>query len=156
MTETGQGHTQPSPRFLYQEEPMRALRTIEMSGDNIPVRCNLGILEQLQNEFGSVQEFIGKIAPLDDNGNLNFEQAGADWLPDMHALVYSLPLLVNEGIEVYNENHKIQLTKMTPKEIFRRCDQPVFTVSAAIYSEVLESMRAPKPEPLTETTRQQQ
>lgn len=131
---------------------MRELKTIEMSGDKIPIRCNLAIMEKLQTEFGSVQDFIKKIAPLDEAGNIDFKWAGPDWLPDMHALVYSLPLLVDEGIEMYNEDHKIQLEKMPPRVIFRRCDQSVFTVAAAIYSEVIDSMHAPKLEPLTETT----
>ena len=98
------------------------LTTIELSGDKIPLMCNLGVLEELQDEFGTIQDFISKIAPLNDDGQIDFKTVREDWLPDAHALVYALPRMISEGIEVYNENHKNRIEKMTPKEIFRRCD----------------------------------
>ena len=133
---------------------MMELRTIEMSGDEIPMMCNLGVLEELQTEFGTIQEFVSKLAPLDKNGEVDFSQAPADWLPDIHALVYALPRMINEGIEVHNETQKVKIEKMTPKEIFRRCDLPIVLVSAKIYNEVMRSLNAPKQEPPAETTHQ--
>ena len=130
------------------------LTTIELSGDKIPLMCNLGVLEELQDEFGTIQDFISKIAPLNDDGQIDFKTVREDWLPDAHALVYALPRMISEGIEVYNENHKNKIEKMTPKEIFRRCDQSIFTVSATIYGEVIRPFRAPKQQPPAETSHQ--
>lgn len=130
------------------------LTTIEMSGDKIPIMCNIGVLEEIQLEFGTVQDFVRKIAPLDKDGQIDFTTVQPDWLPDMHALVFALPRMVGEGIDVYNETQKVKIEKMTPKEIFRRCDQSVFTVSAKIYKEVMRSLEAPKQQPPAETSHQ--
>ena len=50
------------------------LTTIELSGDKIPLMCNLGVLEELQDEFGTIQDFISKIAPLMTTGRLILRQ----------------------------------------------------------------------------------
>lgn len=125
------------------------LNTIEMQGDKIPILCTMWVLEELQAEFGSVKEFSDKLTPqYDTEGKLI-----PGWMPDIHAVVYALPKFIDEGIEVYNLNHKIKIDKMTPKQIFQRCDQPLLSVSIALYRELWRSINAPKSQPLTEVSK---
>lgn len=131
---------------------MAELSTIEMSGDKIPILCTLSVLEEIQDEFGTVQEFSDKLAPfLKEKGNEKKDQKLK--MPDIHAIVYALPRFVNEGIEVYNENHKIKLEKMSNQQIFRRCDQSLLDISMALYKELWRSINAPKQLPPGETSR---
>lgn len=121
------------------------LNTIEMQGDKIPILCTMWVLAELQAEFGSVKEFSDKLTPqYDTEGKLI-----PGWMPDLHAVVYALPKFIDEGIEVYNTTHKIKIDKMTPKQIFQRCDQPLLSVSIALYRELWRSINAPKSSPLT-------
>ena len=130
---------------------MTELSTIEMSGDKIPILCTLAVLEEIQNEFGTVQEFSDKLAPfLKDKNDEKKDQKLK--MPDIHAVVYAMPRFVNEGVEVYNEGHKIKLEKMTPQQLFRRCDQSLLDVSMALYKELWRSINAPKQSPPGETS----
>lgn len=122
------------------------LSTIEMQGDKIPILCTMEVLEELQSAFGSVKEFSDKLAPqYDTEGELV-----PGWMPDIHAVIYALPKFINEGIEVHNLTNQIKIDKMTPKQIFQRCDQPLLSVSLALYRELWRSIIGPKPQPRTE------
>lgn len=125
------------------------LTTIEMRGDKIPLLCTLSVLEEIQIEFGSVQKFSEKLMPMIRGKDGKMEPSGA--LPDIHAICFSLPRFIAEGIEVYNENHKIKMEKMTAKQIFRMCDASLVDVSLALYKELWRSINAPKPQPPVET-----
>lgn len=127
---------------------MKDLSTIDFSGDKLPILCTISVLEKIQTEFGSISAFSKKIAPDIDTKT---QKLKLDWMPDIHAIAFVLPLLIDEGIEVYNEEHKIKLEKMTPDQLFRRCDQPLLTVSLAIYKELWRSINAPKQLPPEKT-----
>ena len=48
------------------------LKYIELSGEKYPVKCDMVVLEKIQDEFGSLEEFEKKITPwepkLDEAG----------------------------------------------------------------------------------------
>lgn len=131
---------------------MRELTTIEMQGDKIPLLCTMEALEKIQDEFKSLDEFSERLVPtrVDKDGK---KIPDSTKTPDLHAIVFSLPLLVEEGIEMYNQDHKIKMEPMTRTEIFRRCDQSVWSTAMRIYEEFVRSIYAPKPKPPAETNR---
>lgn len=122
------------------------LSTIEFHGDKLPILCTMEILEQIQDEFGSITKFSERLIPVTPDNKPN-------GLPDMHAVVFTLPKFINEGIDVYNQDHKIKLEKMTVKEIFQKCDKSLLDVALAIYQEMWRSVNAPKQQPPAKTSR---
>lgn len=138
---------------------MADLNTITLQGDDIPMLCTMEVLQEIQEEFGSIPAFIEKLAPTeknedgdtktDENGNPVFSGA----LPDIHAIVFSLPKLIQQGIEVYNKTHKILIPAMTKTEIWQRNENSVYATASAIYVEVMRSVYAPKQQPSTEATK---
>ena len=119
-----------------------------MNGEKIPIRCTLGVLEAIQGEFGSLTKFSERLIPTNKKED---GQTTISGYPDVHAIVFSLPLFVDEGIDAWNEEHKIKIEKMTQKELFRRCDRSLIDVALAIYTEFWRSINAPKQSPPTET-----
>ena len=120
------------------------LSTIDFSGDKMPILCTISVLEKIQEEFGNITNFSEKLVPV---GKKKTE----DWMPDIHAIAYSLPLFIDEGIVAYNETHNIKIEKVEPEKLFRKLDQPILSVSLALYKELWRSINAPKQQPPAET-----
>lgn len=129
------------------------LETINIQGDEMPILCTFSVLEKLQNEFGTVTEFSQKLIPVKKN------KGGAEILsgmPDIHAVVFALPLFLKEGIDAYNDEHKIKLEQLTTAELFRKVSQgetarSLIDIALALYKELWRSINAPKPQPPAET-----
>lgn len=122
------------------------LSTITLSGDKIPILCDLSVLEEIQQEFGDILTFSEKLIPINETE----DGKKVTKMPDVHAIVFALPRFIDEGIEAYNASHKIKIEKMTQKEIFRRCDLPLIDTAMVIYQELWRSINAPKPQPPAE------
>lgn len=119
-------------------------------GNELPIRCTLDILEKIQGEFGDIMTFSSKLIPSKRNRDGKEVMTGE--MPDIHAIVYALPLFVNEGIDEYNTEHINKLDRMTPKTIFTMCEKPVIEVALILYTELWRSINAPKQQPPTDTT----
>lgn len=116
------------------------LSTINFSGDKMPILCTISVLEKIQEEFGNITNFSEKLVPVGKKKTEN-------WMPDIHAIAYALPLFIDEGIAAYNETHNIKIEKVEPEKLFRKLDQPILSVSLALYKELWRSVNAPKQQP---------
>lgn len=140
---------------------MNDLSTIDLQGDKIPILCTMEVLEDIQNEFGTIPAFIEKLAPTvkDEDGETKIDENGypvfSGEVPDLHTLTFALPRLIQNGIEVYNSHHNIKIPFMTKTEIWQKNENSVFSTASTIYVEVMRSIHAPKPQPSTGTTSQQ-
>ena len=120
------------------------LSTINFSGDKMPILCTISVLEKIQEEFGNITNFSEKLVPVGKKKTEN-------WMPDIHAIAYALPLFIDEGIEAYNETHNIKIEKIEPEKLFRKLDKPILSVSLSLYKELWRSINAPKQQPPAET-----
>lgn len=120
------------------------LSTINFSGDKMPILCTISVLEKIQEEFGNITNFSEKLVPVGKKKQEN-------WMPDIHAIAYALPLFIDEGIAAYNETHNIKIEKVEPEKLFRKLDQPILGVSLSLYKELWRSINAPKQQPPAET-----
>lgn len=106
------------------------LKTIELSGKVYPVRCDLVVLEKIQNEFGSLDAFEKGIITwepeLDEKGEKVKDTKGnvvnKGKLPDMQTLNTALCLMVNEGEEIQAEKEDRSPFLLSRDEIARRVD----------------------------------
>ena len=57
---------------------MTDLNTIDLQGDKIPILCTMEVLEDIQNEFGTIPAFIEKLAPTvkDEDGETKIDENG--------------------------------------------------------------------------------
>ena len=128
---------------------MKDFVTITMSGTEYPLFCSMEVLSQIQDEFGDWVKFIEKLLP-------DASERPDGFMPDIHALIFSLPKLVNEGIESYNLGRPIEerIDPIPARRVFLICDQPVITVVSLIKDAVLRSIIPPKEEPHAESPAQ--
>ena len=124
--------------------------TIKINGEEVPIRCNLEIMAQLEEEFGTIMIFSEKLMHLNSSAGKENENI----LPDMRAITFALPKFVHEGIEYYNEKnaHSRQLEQLLPSTVLRHCEDPVVDVARILWSELWRSMAAPKQQPPAETS----
>lgn len=122
---------------------MEKLRTITIDKVKYPYRCDLFVLEQLQNEYGDIFEFERKLKGLayrtDANGNKLYSAEGTPLYDHVHfeirTLNILLPLMVNEGLEIENWLHGAEACPVDPKEIIRKCDIPIYELWQIVVEE---------------------
>lgn len=106
------------------------LKFIELSGEKYPVKCDLVVLEKIQDEFGSLDVFEKKIytwIPVldeagekirDENGNVETEFQ----MPDIPTVNTALFFMVNEGEEIAAEKEGREPRSYSRNEIARKVD----------------------------------
>ncbi len=131
------------------------LNHITIAGTKYPIKCDLYVLECIQDKYGSLEDFeegiryrkqVDGMVPkldekeqpvLDDHGNAVMIP-GKIWEykdPDMKMLNYGLELMINEGIDIQNEDSKEEMSHVTARELARKMDLNVFEVSAILQRE---------------------
>lgn len=131
------------------------LNHITIAGTAYPVKCDLYVLECIQDKYGSLEEFEegiryrkqvdGMVQKLDENEQPVLDEnknpvmiPGKVWKykdPDMKMINYGLELMVNEGIDIQNEDSKEKMSHVTARELARKMDLNVFEVSAILQRE---------------------
>lgn len=119
---------------------------IELSGEEYPIKCDILVLERIQDKYEDLSEFENRLngftPAVDENGEYKRNEEGRlvgfYGEPKMEALRDALVWMVQEGIEIEQENGKdiqeasgktlIRKVDMTPKELaeilheeFARC-----------------------------------
>lgn len=98
---------------------------IELSGDKYPLKCDILVLEKIQEEYGDLTEFennlTGFVPKRDEEGELvrNEEgfMVGVYGIPDAKTLRKALMWMVQEGLEI--EGIKMEITEV---DIARKVD----------------------------------
>lgn len=117
---------------------------ITLSGKEYPIRCDMLVLEKIQDAFGDVSEFENKLMgftpSVDKNGETKKDAEGRtigiSGIPDIRALKVALYEMIKEGTEVDGTEFKekpetlLRAADMTPRELsiilhgeFMRCFQ---------------------------------
>lgn len=115
---------------------------ITLSGKTYPVRCDMVVLEQIQDTFGDISEFENRLMgfkPLEnEDGSARKDEKGRvigiSGTPDIKALKFALCSMVREGVAVdgnseeVNDTDLMRAVDMSPKELseilhmeFMRC-----------------------------------
>lgn len=84
------------------------MRKIELDGKEYDLVCNLGILEELQDEFGGITPFekkligiVGEEEKKDKHGRITTTPVFGE--PSFKAVRIGLFLMINEAIKIKNE-----------------------------------------------------
>lgn len=103
----------------------KELDIIHINDVEYPMYCSLLTLEEIQDEFGTVEAFEEKIKIVRENEDGEREIL----IPDAHALIFGLVAMINEGIEIHNQT-SINKMERIDKSIIRDIDDlSLFEVS---------------------------
>lgn len=89
------------------EKTVKRDTAVTYKGKEYELAFNLNVMEVIQEEYGSVEAW-GAVTDKDGESE-----------PDIKALKFGLREMINEGIEIYNEDHKDKRELMTDKQVGR-------------------------------------
>ncbi|MBE5875648.1 MAG: hypothetical protein E7290_02020 [Lachnospiraceae bacterium] len=82
----------------------------------LPVKCNLNVLEAIQKEYGTVAEFEKRIVPFREV-TVGEEIKRLPKEPDIGAVTFGLTLMVLEGIEIDREENHTEYTDLSRRQL---------------------------------------
>lgn len=119
------------------------LNTIQIGNEKYPLLCDLNVLDTIQTEFGSVNEFERKILGLefqkDEHGNQIYTPEGKPQMylvdPSIKAIKIALVEMINEGIaySAYAEGKSWDM--VDDLEILALCQIPYTELSTILHNE---------------------
>lgn len=109
---------------------MQKLRRIMLNGRTYPIKIDLNVLEIIQNEYGSINEFERDILGLkfakDEDGKQLFNGEGEPRMiigeTSIKAIKVVLPAMINEGLAIEAEKNGTAWEAVSDSYIFRNCD----------------------------------
>lgn len=125
---------------------------ITLSGTSYPIKCDMAVLEQLQETFGSIEEFEDGILnwdyEYDENGEkiiLEIEKDGEkveypkikSRIPKAKNINAAVFYMVNEGMEIEGKEPPFE----TIKEAARAIDMPISKISGLVHKEFMRCFR---------------
>lgn len=108
------------------------LAYIELSGEKLPIKCDLVVLEAAQEEYGTVNEFERKLLGIKFDENKKKVQTE----PSFKTIRFALVQMVNEGIDVENALNGEKKKHLSEAELVNLCtDVNVFEVANILHNE---------------------
>ena len=122
---------------------MEKLRRIILDGRTFPVKFDLNVLEQIQEEYGSVYEFERKILGLevarDENGRVIYDDDKKPVMlsvePSIKAIKTVLPLMINEGLAIEAEETGKGWAPVNDLWVFSNCSIDFNVLAKMIHAE---------------------
>ena len=105
------------------QEAMRA--PIEWRGNTYRLEFNLNVMEQIQQEYGSLDAWSDAATGKDS----------ADGTPDIKAVIFGFGAMINEAVDMDNEDNGTQVEPLTSKQVGR-------LVSSIGFAELIERMQS--------------
>lgn len=99
---------------------------IEYKGVKYELVFNLNVMEELQDQYGTVEEWSAKAMEADE--------------PNVKILKFGFKAMINEGIDIYNEDHEDQKDYVTDKQVGRIITEAGFNnIADIIAATVIDS-----------------
>lgn len=120
------------------------LNYIELSGEKYPIKCDIIVLEEIQDEYESLQEFEngirGFVPNRDEDGEIIINEeglmTGTSGTPNIKMLNKALVWMVKEGIEIAKEAGG-DCAEITEKTLLRKVDLPPRELGQLLHEEFL-------------------
>lgn len=131
------------------------LNKIDIGGTKYPLLCDLNVLETIQTEFGTVNEFERKLLGLeyakDAEGNQIYKEDDTPAMklvePSIRAIKIALVEMVNEGIayEAYSQGKSWEM--LDDLEVLALCTIPYRELADILHDEYKRCFLTKKPMP---------
>lgn len=116
------------------------LNYIELSNGKYPMKCDLNVLELVQEEYGKLSLFERELSGLrptgekDEKGNSLYAREE----PSVKVIRFALTLMVNEGIDIENAKRKKEREHITEQEAgVLASDVNIFDIAEKLHKEFL-------------------
>lgn len=105
-----------------------AIQEIEYRGTKYKLIFDLNVMEEVQDEFGSIDAW-GKLTEPEDGGE-----------PNVKALVFGVTSMINEGIDIDNDENGTDIKPLTHKKVARILTEVgLESVTAKVQQSVIDS-----------------
>lgn len=131
------------------------LNMIDIGGKKYPLLCDLNVLEMIQDEFGTVNDFERKLLGLDyvkdEKGNQIYTEDGSPKMklvePSIRAIKIALVEMVNEGIayEAFSQGKSWEM--LEDLDILAMCTIPYRELADILHEEYKRCFLTKKPMP---------
>ncbi len=120
------------------------MERIEINGTSYPIRCDMNVLEEIQDERGiSISQFeremIGAVILRDEEGKPQINDDMTLKLikgnPKIKTLMMALELFINEGLAIEAEEKGTKLKRVTESDLRRECDMSPEELSGILHKE---------------------
>ena len=116
---------------------------IELSGRKYPIKCDILVLEKIQNEFGDLSKFenslSGFVPEVDEAGEYKRNEKGfligIYKTPDIRILNKALCWMVQEGMEIEAEEKNEKAETFNGKKLLRGVDIPPSELGKRLHTE---------------------
>lgn len=103
--------------------------TINYKGNEYDLVFNLNVMEEIQNEYGSVEAW-GELVEATEE-------------PKAKDIKYGFTAMLNEGIDIYNEENDDERAFLTPKQVGRIISEiGLLEVASKLNKTVIESTKS--------------
>lgn len=124
---------------------MEELATIELSGKTYSIKCDLIVLERIQEKYGGINSFEKEIitweAEKDQEGQVVKNEKGETKVkgkfPNPTAVMDALYWMVCEGEEIVAEKDQRKPEKITREHMARQADMSLIQLARILHSEFL-------------------
>lgn len=122
---------------------MEKLSTMKIGGKTYPVKIDLNVLQMIQEEFETINNFERDILGLkfkrDEEGKIIYKEDGEpDFYvvePSVKAIMFVLPLMVNEGLEIDALQRGVEFEPVNEKLLIASCDIAFEALARKIHAE---------------------
>lgn len=133
------------------------LAYIELSGVKLPIRCDMLVLEKIQEDYGDISEFENKLIGFEpiynEDGSAKINEdgksVGKSTLPDIKTVRYGLWEFVKEGIECNGQE-----TKYSEKDMIRMVDISIRELSDLLHEEFMRCFKRKNQNPTQKETKE--
>ena len=122
---------------------MEKLKRIRIGEKRYPYKIDLNVLEQIQEEYGSINKFerdiLGYVFEKDREGNQIYTKEGKPLMrrtePSVRAIKAVLPAAINEGLAIEADETGKEFEPVTEEQIFRECKIAYETLADMMHEE---------------------
>lgn len=122
---------------------MQKLKRIMINGKTYPIKMDLNVLETIQDEYGTINEFERDILGLkfakDKDGKQLFNEEGEPRMiigeTSIRAIKVALPAMINEGLAIEAEETGKAWEAVSDSFVFRNCNVSFELLGKMIHEE---------------------
>lgn len=122
---------------------MQKLSRVKIGSKTYPIKVDLNVLAEIQEQYGSVNQFerdlLGLKLAKDENGAQLYTSDGDPQMyivePSIKAIRTALPLMINEGLEVEARAKGKEFEPLEDIDIITECNISFEALSQMIHAE---------------------
>lgn len=126
---------------------MEKLKILQINSMKYPIKMNNYVLEAIQEEYGTVNEFEKKLVGIEEIENKDGEIIKKRVEPSIKAINFVLPLMVREGMRLDAYNKKKDPDYIDDYEIIGKLNISFWEIAGILHEEMNRCFQSKKNQP---------